>query len=51
MNGDKVGYVANSLDTACDLSSKASDLNIGDDVQAEYLMHYIFRFHIARLKR
>lgn len=49
-DGDKIGYVANSDMTSCDLTSKASDLkDIPDIAFAEYVMNYELSRHIARI--
>lgn len=45
----KVGYVANSRNTVCDLTSLASELDIPRSIYAKYLMRYDFRFHIAQI--
>ena len=47
---DKIGYVANSLDTTCEMCTSASDLAIPFSANAEYLMHYKGQYHIARLR-
>lgn len=49
LGGEKVGYVANSQNTACELTSKASDLDIPDAAFAEYLLNYYECYHIARI--
>ena len=49
LGGEKVGYVANSQKTACELTSKASDLDIPDSAFAEYLLNYYESYHIARI--
>lgn len=48
---DKVGYVANSPNTVCTMTTSASDLDIHDVAHAEYLMNYRFEFRIALLRR
>ena len=48
---DRVGYVANSLDTMCEMCSGASDLPIRFSANAEYLMHYMGQYHIAKIIR
>jgi hypothetical protein len=48
---DKVGYVANSPDTMCEMCSGASDLPIPLSTHAEYLMHYRGQYHIAKIRR
>ena len=48
---DKVGYVANSLDTTCEMCTSASDLDIPFSANAEYLMHYQGKYHIAKIRR
>lgn len=48
-DGVKVGYVANIHNSACYLTAKASDLKIGDNVRAEFLMFYQFKYRIARV--
>ena len=49
MDGEKVGYVANSHHSACYLTSQASNLDIGDCADAEYLFNYLFKHHVARI--
>ena len=48
---DKVGYVANSPDTMCEMCSGASDLPIPFSTHAEYLMHYRGQYHIVKIRR
>ena len=48
---EKVGYVANSIDTACYLTTTASNLDIGDCASAEYVFNYASKYHIARIVR
>lgn len=48
---DKVGYVANSLDTTCEMCTSASDLDIPFSANAEYLMNYRGKYHIAKIRR
>ena len=50
LDGEKVGYVANSDSTSCAKSSKASELkNLADTAYAQYLMHYQGTYHLARI--
>ncbi len=50
LNDVKVGYVANSEKTSCNVSSTASELkNLPNMVYAEYLMNYQWKFHIVRI--
>lgn len=49
LDGDKIGYVSNSDDTVCNLTSKVSDINIPDITYAEYIMNYYDSYHIARI--
>lgn len=50
LNGEMVGYVANSDDTASDMSLKASEIHDPlKDAYAEYVLHYQNRYHIARI--
>jgi tetratricopeptide (TPR) repeat protein len=51
MDGCKVGYVANSPNTSCNMTTKASNLDIGDSAHAKYLMNYMYEFRIARIWR
>lgn len=51
MDGRKVGYVANSSNTASDMTTRASNLDIGDSSPAKYLMNYMYEFRIARIWR
>ena len=49
--GDRqVGYVANTQESSFELTTMASDLEIGDVVYAEYLMNFMFEYRIARIK-
>ena len=45
----KVAYVADNDDACCYLTSKASDIQIKDTADAEYLLNYYGMFHIARI--
>ena len=47
LDNDKIGFVANNL--ACNLTSKASDVEIPDNCYAEYLCKYGPNYHIARI--
>jgi len=47
--GRKMGYVADSLSRVSNMTSRASDLDIGDGIYAVYVMKYRYRFHIARI--
>ena len=49
LNGVKVGYVANSERTCCYLTSKANDIQIPDIYHAEYISHFAYRYHIAKI--
>ena len=50
LDGEKVGYVANSDSTSCTKSSKASELkNLADTAYAQYLMRYHGSYHLARI--
>ena len=50
LDGEKVGYVANSDTTNCTKSSKASELkNLADTAYAQYLMRYHGSYHLARI--
>ena len=50
LDGEKVGYVANSDTTNCSKSSKASELkNLEDAAYAQYLMRYQGSYHLARI--
>ena len=50
LDGEKVGYVANSDTTNCTKSSKASELkNLADTAYAHYLMRYHGSYHLARI--
>ena len=50
LDGEKVGYVANSDTTNCSKSSKASELkNLEDAAYAQYLMRYHGSYHLARI--
>ena len=48
-DGVKVGYAANSDATCCPLTSKASDIKISDVLHAEYVMHFAYSYHVARI--
>lgn len=48
--GRKVGYVANSPNTVCSLTTSASELKIGDNAYAEYVTKYKSMYDIARLR-
>ena len=48
---DKVGYVANSIDTTCEMCTSASDLDIPFSANAEYLMNYQGKYHVAKIRR
>ena len=45
----KVAYVADDDDACCYLTSKASDIQIKDTANAEYLLNYYGMFHIAQI--
>ena len=47
--GRKMGYVADSFNRVSNMTSRASDLYIGDGIYAVYVMKYRYRFHIARI--
>ena len=50
LDGEKVGYVANSDTTNCTKSSKAFELkNLADTAYAQYLMRYHGSYHLARI--
>lgn len=49
--GKKVGYVANSFNTNCELTTKASNLEIPFSMYAEYVCYYDGRYHVARIMR
>lgn len=50
LKDDKIGYVANSNDAVCDLTSDASDIKyIPDICYARYIMKYCDEYHIAQL--
>lgn len=51
MDGRKVGYVANTLNSSCNMTTMASNLDIGDSASAKYLMNYMYEFRIARIWR
>ena len=49
--GDRQGgYVANTQESSFELTTMASDLEIGDIAYAEYLMNFMFEYRIARIK-
>lgn len=48
--GRKVGYVANSLGTVSPHTTGASDLDIAESAYGEYVMEYMNRFKIGRLR-
>ena len=45
----KVGYVANSVRTACSLTSQARDIQIQDTAFAKYMFYFDCQYHIARI--
>lgn len=49
LESEKIGYVANSNCTACHLTLKVSEIKIMDGAYAEYLLHYGYRYHIAKI--
>lgn len=48
---EQVGYVANTSDTACELTLMASEMEIGDAGRAGYLMYFMFHYRIAVIRR
>lgn len=49
--GEKIGYVANTDYTACNLTAKATDVDIQDTAYAKYLVLYQNQYHIAQIMR
>lgn len=45
----KVGYVANSVRTGCNLTSEAKDVQIDDIAYAEYMFYFAYQYHIAKI--
>ncbi len=49
MDGEKIGYVANSPDTVCDLTVSADYIYVLNFKKARYIMHFKDKFHIAEI--
>lgn len=49
LNDVKVGYVANSIRTACSLTSEAKDIQIQNIAYAEYMFYFAYQYHIAKI--
>lgn len=45
----KIGYVANSYSTSCDLTSMSREVDIPGGAYVEYILYYLHRYHIAKI--